>query len=647
MCGIVGSWGQAPPDKAALAAALGRLHHRGPDGSGLWLDEGGGIALGHARLAILDLSPAGHQPMVSASGRFVLSFNGEIYNHLALRSALESSHLAPVWRGRSDTETLLAAFEAWGIETTLQACIGMFAIALWDCQDRTLTLARDRLGEKPLYYGWQQGVLLFGSELKALKAHPAFVGEIDREALALQLHYGYVPTPYSIYKNIGKLPAGTFITIRGTRDEEAASARPIAYWSLAAAAKAGLATPFTSDAEAIGRLEDQLRQTVALQMVADVPLGAFLSGGVDSSLIAALMQAQSSRPVRTFTIGFREAGYNEAIHAAAVARYLGTEHTDLHISDETAQAVIPRLPTLYDEPFADPSQVPTFLVSQMTRQQVAVSLSGDGGDELFGGYNRYCWAPMIWRRIRRWPRPLRTSVANGLLTLASPRLRGAWALLSNHLPTSWQVAQPIDKAMKLSAALTADSPASLYQSLVSHWRHPAGIVIGVTEQPSPPVCHPWLPDFEHQMMYLDAMSYLPDDVLVKVDRAAMSVSLETRVPMLDHRIVELAWRMPLQMKIRNGEGKWILRQVLYKYVPKALIERPKMGFAVPIDSWLRGPLRPWAEALLDPSRLRREGFLDPEPIWAKWQEHLLGRRNWQYPLWNVLMFQAWLEDQDR
>ena len=615
------------------------IAHRGPDDSGVWLDAYAGIGLSHRRLSVLDLSPAGHQPMVSGSGRYVIAFNGEIYNHLDLRRQLGDR----AWRGHSDTETLLAGFEFWGIEKTLQRAVGMFAIALWDRVDRSLILARDRMGEKPLYYGWQGTTFLFGSELKALKAHPAFQGEIDRDALALMLRHNYIPAPYSIYKGIRKLLPGTYLKLlMGKREGE-----PVHYWSVRGMAERGQAQPFAgSEAEAVMALEAHLLESIGLQMIADVPLGAFLSGGVDSSTVVALMQAKSSRPVKTFTIGFHEEGYDEAQHAKLVARHLGTEHTELYVMPKEAMNVIPRLPALYDEPFSDSSQIPTLLVSEMARRHVTVSLSGDGGDELFGGYNRYFWATNIWRRVGWAPQPMRAALAGALTALPPSAWNGVFRGLSRFLPVGWRYANPGDKLHKLAEILAVRTPEEIYLDLVSHWKQPAEVVRGTHEPPTVLTdSAQWagLPDFEQRMMYLDQMTYLPDDILTKVDRAAMGVSLETRVPFLDHRVVEFAWSLPLSMKIRHGQGKWLLRQVLNRHVPKELIDRPKMGFGVPIDVWLRGPLKGWAEELLDESRLQREGYFDPRPIRRKWTEHLTGGRNWSYYLWDVLMFQAWLE----
>ncbi len=665
MCGLTGFFQANGFDSAQahiLAARMGeRIAHRGPDDLGVWLDANAGVALAHRRLSILDLSPAGHQPMVSISGRYVIVFNGEIYNHLELRRELEKSILPPgpspasvrgeiIWRGHSDTETLLAGFEAWGIETTLKKTVGMFAIALWDRAERILTLARDRMGEKPLYYGRQGNTFLFGSELKALKAHPAFRGEINRDALTLLLRYNYIPSPYSIYKGIHKLPPGTLLQIPfGMGMNAVQEVEPKVYWSLREVVSAGQTAPFAGSAtEAVDALEERLKRSIGLQMMADVPLGAFLSGGIDSSTVVALMQAQSNRPVKTFTIGFNESGYNEAEDAKKVARHLGTEHTELYISHQEAMAVIPKLPTLYDEPFSDSSQIPTFLVSQMARQHVTVSLSGDAGDELFGGYNRHFQGRQIWNKIRVIPRPLR-GLAAKLIALVSPqRLDRIAEAFSSVMPGELTAGMAGDKLHKLAEIIDKESPEAIYKELVSHWKFPSSVVLNSNEPPTViSERSQWadLDDFTLRMMYLDTMTYLPDDILVKVDRAAMGVSLETRVPFLDHNVVEFAWRLPLSLKVRNGQGKWILRQVLYKYVPAELVERPKMGFGVPIDTWLRGHLRDWAEDLLNENRLRQEGFFEPAPIREKWVEHLSGKRNWQYHLWDVLMFQAWLAEQ--
>lgn len=641
MCGITGFI--SPNSNAETQARLiqkmsDAIQHRGPDDSGAWTDPACGLALGFRRLAILDLSPTGHQPMQSADERYVMVFNGEIYNFARLREELLG--LGHRFRGTSDTEIMLAAIGQWGLQPAIQRFNGMFAFALWDRRERTLSLVRDRLGIKPLYYGWAGPTLLFGSELKALRAHPDFHGEIDRDALTLFLRHNYLPAPLTIYRGYFKLPPASILTIAASAPPGAGT--PVQYWSVREAASQGLAQPFSGDeSEAIETLETLLTRSIGERMIADVPLGAFLSGGVDSSTIVALMQKQSPRPVKTFTIGFNEAGFDEAQHAKAVAQHLGTDHTELYVTPEQARAVIPNLPSLYDEPFSDSSQIPTFLVSQLARQQVTVSLSGDGGDELFGGYNRYLWVERLWRSGASLPGPARKTLASGLNLLARPGSARLFRQVAPKLPN------PADKAQKLALALMAAGPEALYLDLVSHWKNPSQIVIGGHE-PLTPLTDPtrWLttPSFVEQMMYLDQVTYLPDDLLAKVDRASMGTSLEARAPFLDdHETLEFAWKLPLGLKIRQGQGKWLLRQVLYRHVPQKMIERPKMGFGVPIDSWLRGPLKDWAETLLDEARLRREGYFQPEPIRQKWQEHLAGGQNWQYHLWDLLMFQAWLE----
>lgn len=651
MCGIAGymrlGGGDTPGDSALILGRMAdAIRARGPDSAGLWHDDVVGVGLAHRRLSIVDLSPAGHQPMVSCSGRYVLVFNGEIYNHQGMRAELARARQSVRWRGHSDTETLLAGFDVWGIEPTVRRATGMFAFAVWDRQERELTLARDRIGEKPLYYGWRgsgaQAHFLFGSELKALRAYPGFRGEVDRDALCLLLRHNYIPAPYSIYQGIQKLPPGSMLTVSpGIRGE------PRSYWSLSDVARAGQDAPFEGgDTEAVDALESLLRTVVGQQMVSDVPLGAFLSGGIDSSTVVAMMQVQSPRPVRTFTIGFDEPGYNEAEHAKVIAAHLGTDHTELYVTAREAMAVIPSLPMLYDEPFADSSQIPTFLVSQLARQHVTVSLSGDAGDELFCGYTRYLAAAGAWARLRRIPVPVRRWTAERLLSMRPE----TWDRLARVIPglTARMGERFGDRLHKAANVLGSGSIDALYRGLVSHWGDPAEIVLGGTE----PVT--WLTGMDHglealgdveRMMALDMVSYLPDDILAKVDRAAMGVSLETRVPFLDHRLIEFAWCLPQRLKLRAGQGKWVLRQVLYRHVPRAVMERPKMGFGVPLDVWLRGPLREWAESLLSHERLSRDGYFNPAPIRMKWDEHLSGRRNWAYHLWDVLMFQAWLAEQ--
>ena len=647
MCGIAGFLGGTVADTKAYETILSematRIFHRGPDHGGVWSDADAGIGLGHRRLSIVDLSPAGHQPMLSASGRYVIVFNGEIYNHSDLRNKLSEDRCAPSWRGHSDTESLLAGFDAWGIQKTVESAIGMFAFAIWDQSTRTLTLARDRLGEKPLYYGWQGNSFLFASELKALRPHPAFRGTINRDALTLLLRHNYIPTPYSIYEGIAKLQPGCLLTVSLQQREP----KVWAYWSAAQVAEDGVMHLYAGNSkEAVDELETLLKDAVRQQLMADVPLGAFLSGGVDSSTIVALMQAQSSRPVKTFSIGFYRDAYNEAGHAKAVARHLGTDHTELYVTPEQAMAVIPRLPILYDEPFSDSSQIPTFLVSQLARQHVAVSLSGDAGDELFCGYNRYQFTSRLWRVLSSVPVFLRELVAREIISVTPQSWDQMAVAMGWLLPESARRASAGDKLHKGADVMTSDSIKSLYHNLVSHWRNPASVVIGGSEPQTMLTGNsPKLSGLNaiERMMALDVMTYLPDDILVKVDRAAMGVSLETRVPFLDHRVVEFAWRLPQSMKLRDRQTKWILRQVLYRHVPKNLIERSKMGFGIPLDDWLRGSLREWCEALLDESRLKREGYFKPLSIRQKWAEHLSGKRNWAYHLWDVLMFQAWLE----
>lgn len=644
MCGFCGVLDPDLPAAdqlgAAVTAMTETLVHRGPDDAGLWLDASAGIALGHRRLSILDLSPLGHQPMVSHSGRYLLAFNGEIYNHAELRRDLGES--LP-WRGHSDTEVLLAAIEHWGLASTLTRLNGMFAFALWDRQSRRLGLARDRLGEKPLYYGWNRGRLLFGSELKALVAHPGWQGALDRDALAAYLRLCYVPAPHSIYRGIRKLEPGTFATLEPGQREP----RVEVYWSARAAVERGLADPFAgSQAEALETLEHLLMDAVDLRMHADVPLGAFLSGGIDSTTVVALMQAQSPRPVRTFSIGFHEAGFNEAEDARRVAAHLKTDHTELYVTARDGLATIPSLPSHWDEPFADSSQIPTLLVSQMARRDVTVCLSGDGGDELFGGYSRYLWTRDTWRRIGWVPLRMRRALAAAVTGISTRTWDRLLSPLTAVLPGPLRIANPGDRLHKAIDVLTGDSPEALYLRMVSHWKDPAALVIGAREPLTvltDPLRRAQTPSITESMMYMDSVLYLPDDILVKVDRASMAFGLEARVPLLDHRVYELAWSLPLAWKVQGGLGKLPLRRILARHVPPALIDRPKMGFGIPLAEWLRGPLRDWAEHLLDAARLRADGLLRDEPIRALWAEHLTGRRNWAYYLWDVLMFQAWLD----
>jgi asparagine synthase (glutamine-hydrolysing) len=649
MCGITGfldSRQSIPAEniQTLIAHMFKAINHRGPDDHGSWMDAEAGIALGFSRLAILDLSPTGHQPMLSADERYVIVFNGEIYNFAELRTEL--SVLGHVFCGHSDTEIILAAICQWGLEGAICRFNGMFAFALWDRRQRYLHLVRDRLGIKPLYYGWMGTLFVFGSELKALRAHPAFHADINRDAMALYLRRSYIPAPYTIYQGIYKLTPGSVLTIK--LDEQPGIQLPVPYWSAREVVERGLDHPFEGDdTEAIESLDVFLRRSIGLRMIADVPLGAFLSGGVDSSAVVALMQTQSTLPVKTFTIGFKESGFDEAAHARLVAQHMGTDHTELYVTPEEARSVIPLLPALYDEPFADPSQIPTYLISKMARQHVTVSLSGDGGDEVFGGYNRYIWTTRIWKRIGWLPVSLRNSAANLIRSVSPSAWAGAIRAAGRIYPGARNFPNAGDKVYKLAGILDAGSPEAIYLDLISQWKNPNDVIIAGHEPAT--ILSSLSGKLEKgsitdRMMFLDLVTYLPDDILVKVDRASMGVSLEARAPYLDdHELIEFAWKLPYRMKVRNGQGKWILRQVLSKYIPPKLFKRPKMGFGVPIDSWLRDPLREWAEALLDAGRLQREGFFHPVPIRQKWAEHLEGSHNWQYDLWAILMFQAWHE----
>jgi asparagine synthase (glutamine-hydrolysing) len=647
MCGLAGFVGYPFDDASVIARAMAdSITHRGPDSSGVWFDRATGCALAHRRLAIVELSEAGHQPMKSAGGRYVLAFNGEIYNHLDLRAELGER----AWRGHSDTETLLAGFEAWGVQGTLERSVGMFAIAVWDRVGRVLHLARDRIGEKPLYYGWMGDVLVFGSELKALQSHPAFRGEVDREALVSFVRHGYLPAPRTIWRDVVKLGPGTLLSMPfGDGARAARGASPVTWWSLDEVIRAGAARPFAgSESDAVDALDTLLTDSVRLQSVADVPLGAFLSGGIDSSAVVATMQKVSSTPVKTFTIGFDDPRHDESTHAAAVARHLGTEHHEQRVTETDALELIPKLPSMYDEPFADASQIPTALVCAAARRHVTVALSGDAGDELFGGYGRYLVAMSAWNRTRRIPGPVRSGVATAIGLLPA---RG-WDAIGRVLPSRGSRGLGIphagEKAARIARVLAERGPEVLYRDIVSHRQDPQAVVIDAVE-PTTPVNRGYgmaaMLDVGHYGMAVDTLTYLPDDILVKVDRAAMAVGLETRVPLLDHRIVEFAWTLPLSMKIAGGSAKRVLRELLFREVPRELVERPKQGFAVPLDAWLRGRLKDWAASLLDPSLLRRQGYLDAAAVGRCWAEHQKGERDWQYALWDVLMFQAWLDAQ--
>lgn len=650
MCGLAGAWNvdRRGDNCANVEAMIATLRHRGPDGDGVWSDAAAGFAIGHRRLAILDLSERGAQPMRSPCGRYVVAFNGEIYNHRALRAKLEEVGAAPRWRGTSDTETLLAGIVHWGLTRTLEKSVGMFAIALWDTRAHCLTLARDRFGEKPLYFGWigsgGERVFVFGSELKALRAHPGFANSIDRGALSLFLRYSYVPAPYSIYRDVFKLEPGMTLSLDA---ESLARREPTSaiYYSISDVARAGMSAPILDEREGLERLESALREAVALQITADVPVGAFLSGGIDSSIIVALAQEQSPRPIETFTVGFEEAQFDEAPHAAAVAQRLGTRHSEIRVSSARPREVIPRLPTSYDEPFGDSSQIAMSVICAVARMSVTVALSGDGGDELLGGYNRYVWGPRVWRDVGWAPVWGRRAFAAALRAVPID----GWNRIGGLPMLDRRFSMLGQKAHKLATPLaTASSIMDLYRAVVSQWNAES---VPVLDAPSMPTKLDAMAIVEiggeaaDRMMLLDTATYLPDDILTKVDRAAMSVGLETRIPFLDHRVMEVAWRLPLSAKIRGEQGKWALRQLLYRRLPPELVERPKAGFAVPLAQWLRGPLRDWAEPLIADARLRGDGFFDAESVRTLWREHISGRRDWSGRLWNIVMFQAWLDEQ--
>jgi len=640
MCGIAGmvDWRAATSADALRSIAeamIETVRHRGPDAGDVWVEAEGGVALGQRRLAIIDLSPGGAQPMHSADRRFVITFNGEIYNYRDIRRELQAAGHS--MRSDSDTEVLLEACALWGVEAAIERAIGMFAFALWDRKTRSLTLARDRLGIKPLYYAASPERILFASQLKAFRPAPHWKPTIDEDAVVGYLRHAYIAQPRTIYREAEKLAPGHILTLR-----EGSTPSPKCFWDLRGIAVAGQRRndPVPDPREAADRLDALLRDSVKLRMIADVPLGAFLSGGIDSSTVVALMQAQSTRSVKTFSIGFHESGYDEAQCAKQVAAHLGTDHTEFYVEPRHALDVIPHLADWFDEPFADPSQIPTYLVSELTRKHVTVALSGDGGDELFAGYNRYVWAERLARAVNLVPRPLRGASAAALRALAPQ----TWNRLFGFVPAAWRPALPGDKLHKITTLLDNPQPDAIYRRLVSQWERPEEVAAAGRE-PRGPMWDPTIArdfhDLVPRMQFLDMITYLPDDILTKVDRATMAVGLEGRVPLLDHRVVAYSWSLPLEFKLRGGRSKWLLRQVLDRYVPRSLIDRPKMGFGVPIDAWLRGPLREWAESLLAPARLASDGFVRVEPVRRAWREHLEGSRNWQYPLWTVLMLQAW------
>ena len=647
MCGIAGLVSARRIDPRLLKRMGDVIEHRGPDDDGTWIDTEAGLGFAHRRLSIVDLSPLGHQPMHSADGRFVLNYNGEIYNHSELRRELEAAGQAPDggWRGHSDTETMLQAIAAWGLEPAVTRFVGMFAFALWDRRDRVLHLVRDRFGEKPLYYGWAGRDFLFGSELKSFRLHPEFDHQVDRQALGLYAARAYVPAPRSIYRRVFKLQPGSILSLTiesALRPmDEPPAAQP--YWSYRDVVRRGLADPFAGEGEALEALDDALSRAVKAQAVADVPVGAFLSGGIDSSTICALYQRHSSRKIRTFSIGFEEAGFNETDHARDVARHLGSVHSEHMVTVREARDVIPLLPAIYDEPFADSSQIPTFLVSRFAREQVKVALTGDGGDELFAGYNRHFQAPRLWQQLSRIPRPLRAA-AGASLGLVPQRF---WQQAAGMLPARHRhLGGKANKALRLAGS--AGSFDDVYAAFLDEWSGDPSPVLGF--DPAANALDLELgrdaPDAV-RIMYCDAVSYLPDDILCKVDRASMAVSLETRVPFLDHRVAEVAARIPVELKTRGPAGKHILRELLYRHLPKSLFDRPKAGFAIPVGQWIRGPLRPWAEELLDPARLAADGWLDAGAVRRRWADHLSGRRDSTNAIWTILMFQGWLDSQVR
>lgn len=638
MCGVTGSWSLLDYDHEAIATNMAdQIASRGPDDVGVWTALNDGFVLAHRRLSIIDLSPAGHQPMVSSCGRYVLGYNGEIYNHLDIRALLLTQAGVSEWKGHSDTETLLVAICHWGLEVTLKKLNGMFAFSLWDNHSKTLYLARDRIGEKPMYYGTSKATFLFGSQLKSLSVHPCWAGTIDRDALSLYMKYGYVPAPYSIYEGIRKLLPAHYVVVSGGGNSVS---EPKCYWTVDSNSEPTQSYEYNCMQSATDNLESLLLDSVRRRMDADVPLGAFLSGGIDSTTIVALMQSIAKEPVKTFSIGFDEDGYDEARHAKMVAKYLGTDHSELYVSPENAMAVLPKLSKIYDEPFADPSQIPTFMVSELAKSQVTVSLSGDGGDELFFGYSRYFQVHSWWRKLRLIPWPIRWLMSLVIIFIPSGLLDG----VLKFLPVKFTPKHLTDRIPKFARLMTAPDWLTFYDHVVTQGNHPKPLVLNASNDNK--FFNRYKEKLEglsspKKMMYLDMMQYLPDDILSKVDRASMAVSLEARVPFLDHRLIEFAWQVPFKYKFRDRQGKWILRQVLYRYVPKSLVNRPKMGFGVPIEYWLEGPLKDWAENLLNEEELNQQGFFDSVLIQKMWDEHKEGKRRWHVQLWRLLIFQMW------
>ena len=641
MCGITGFWSKTKADPRLVLQMADRIKSRGPDDTGSWHNSDNTLALAHRRLSIVDLSPAGHQPMLSNCKKHVIVFNGEIYNSEDLRLEFVKQFGQFNWRGHSDTEVLLNCLKYWGLNSTLTKLNGMFAFAYWNDLEKILYLARDRIGEKPLYYGHQKGSFLFGSELKAMKPHPSFNSQVDRDSLCLYMRHSYVPAPYSIYKGINKLKPAHYLKVT---DFGKTISEQQCYWDLNDLANRGMASQISDEHQVLEKLDVILKDSIKRRMVADVSLGTFLSGGYDSTTIAALMQTQSDKAIKTFSIGFHEDDYNEAQHAKDISAFLGTDHTELYVEPKEAMSVIPKLPEIYDEPFADSSQIPTFLVSQLAKQHVTVALSGDGGDELFCGYKRYFLQKRLWNTLGKLPAIVRPALAFALRHFPS----GLAKIIFNTLPCKYKVPNLSDRLPKLAEWVNHKNFVEFYRHSISHHKVPEQLVLNSRVYPT---------EFDklassisnmtaqEKMLLIDALTYLPGDILTKIDRASMAVSLETRVPFLDHRLIEFSWRIPISMKVKNGQGKWPLRQLLYNYVPKEMMERPKQGFGVPIEDWLKGPLREWAEELLDERKLSEQCFLDPLPIREMWADYISGKRRWHYYLWDVLMFQAWLSQE--